>query len=71
MQMATVMMSTTMKPASLMVEIAVDLMSIHNTVQSANALNKGKARIQYHDKIILDMNEQENINIGCILSLAL
>ena len=31
-----------------MVEIAVELMSIHNTAQNANALNEGKARIKYH-----------------------
>ena len=52
MQMATVMMKTTMKPAFLMEEIAVDLMSIHNTAQNVNALNEGKARIQYHNNII-------------------
>ena len=38
--MATVMMSTTMKPASLMEEIAVDLMSIQLIAQYANALNQ-------------------------------
>ena len=43
--MATVMMSTTMKPAFLMEEIVVDLMSIQNTAQNVNALNEGKARI--------------------------
>ena len=37
----------------MMVEIAVDLMSIQNTAQNANALNEeGKARIQYHNNII-------------------
>ena len=38
--MATVMMSTTMKPASLMEEIAVDLMSIPLIAQCANALKQ-------------------------------
>ena len=38
MQMATVMMSTTMQPAFLMEEIVVDLMSTHNTAQNANVL---------------------------------
>ena len=45
--MASVMMRTTIKPASMMEEIAVDLTWIHNTAQSVNVLNeKGKARIQ-------------------------
>ena len=55
MQMATVMMSTTMKPAFLMEAIVVDLMPIHNTAQNVNALNEGKARIQYRKNIILKM----------------
>ena len=38
--MATVMISTTMKPASLMEEIAVDLMSIQIIAQYANALKQ-------------------------------
>ena len=33
-----------------MVEIAVDLMSIHNTAQNANALNEKKPRIQHRLK---------------------
>ena len=40
MQMATVMMSIMMKPASLMEEIAVDLMSIQSGAQNAYALNE-------------------------------
>ena len=40
MEITTVMMKTIMKPAFLMVEIAVDLMSIHNTAQNANALEE-------------------------------
>ena len=48
------MMRTIMKPAFLMVEIAVDLMSIHNSVQNVNALSgeEGKDEIlqQYHLK---------------------
>ena len=55
MQMATVMMSTTMKPAFLMEAIVVDLMPIHNTAQNVNALNEGKARIQYRNNIILTL----------------
>ena len=49
MEMAPVMIQITMKPAYLMVEIAVDLMSKHNSAQNAYALNeKGKARMQQH-----------------------
>ena len=40
MQMATVMMSTTMKPAFLMEEIVVDLMPIHNTAHNVNVLKE-------------------------------
>ena len=40
MRMATVMISTTMKPVFLMEEIAVDLMSTHTTAQNAYALKK-------------------------------
>ena len=40
MGITTVMMKTTMKPAFLMEEIAVDQMSIHNTAQNANALEE-------------------------------
>ena len=50
MQMATVMMSTTMKPAFLMEEIVVDLMSIQIGVQNVNALNEGKAKGQLISK---------------------
>ena len=42
MQMATAMMSTTMKPASSMEEIAVDLMSIQIGAMNAFALNEEK-----------------------------
>ena len=66
MGMASVMMKTTMKPAFLMVEIAVDLMSTHNTAQNANVLNEGKARIQF-----TTTSSERNISIGYILSLAL
>ena len=53
MGITTVMTKTTMKPAFLMEEIAVDLISIHNSAQNANALNEGKSRtrIQYHNNI--------------------
>ena len=40
MEMATVMMKTTMKPASLMEEIAVDLMLIQIGAQYVNALKE-------------------------------
>ena len=40
MQMAIVMIKTIMKPASLMVEIAVDLMSIQDTAMNAYALKE-------------------------------
>ena len=50
--MHIVMISTIMLVVALMVETAVDLMSIHNTAQNANALNKGKDRIHYHNNII-------------------
>ena len=43
MGITTVMMKTTMKPAFLMEEIAVDQMSIHNTAQNANALEEEEA----------------------------
>ena len=66
MQMATVMMKTTMKPAFLMEEIAVDLMSTHNTAQNASVLNEGKARIQF-----TTTSSERNIKIGYILPLAL
>ena len=40
MGITTVMMKTTMKPAFLTEEIAVDQMSIHNAAQNANALEE-------------------------------
>ena len=40
MGITSVMMKTIMKPAFLMEEIAVDLMSIHNTAQNAYALKE-------------------------------
>ena len=47
MQMATVMMSTTMKPASLMEEIAVDLMFCAVCpVQYVNALKEEKGAVE-------------------------
>ena len=43
------MISSIILTAVLMVEIVVDLMSILNTAQNANALNKnGKPRMQQH-----------------------
>ena len=49
MGMAIVMMETTMKPAPLMVEIAVDVMSTHNTAQNAYALKEEvKVKMQQH-----------------------
>ena len=61
MQMATVMISTTRKPAFLMEEIVVDLMSIQIGAQNVNALNEGKARIQF-----TTTSSERNINIGYI-----
>ena len=54
MGITTVMTKTTMKPAFLMEEIAVDLISIQNSAQNANALNEGKSRtrIQYQHNIV-------------------
>ena len=46
MQITTVMMSTTMKPASLMEEIAVDLMSIQFIAVNAYVLKKEDATIR-------------------------
>ena len=66
MGMVSVMMKTTIKPAFLMVEIAVDLMSTHNSAQNANVLNEGKTRIQF-----TTTSSERNISIGYILSLAL
>ena len=40
MQMATVMMSTTLKPVFLMVEIVVDLMLIQHIAENVNALKE-------------------------------
>ena len=56
-----VMMKTTMKPAFLMEEIAVDLMSTHNTAQNANVLNEGKTRIQF-----TTTSSKRNISISSI-----
>ena len=42
MQMTSVMMKTTLKPASLMEEIAVDLMLIQIIVMNAYVLNEEK-----------------------------
>jgi hypothetical protein len=48
-EMVIVMISSIILTAVLMVEIVVDLMSILNTAQNANALNKnGKPRMQQH-----------------------
>ena len=66
MGITTVMMKTIMKPAFLMEEIAVDLMSTHNTAQNASVLNEGKAKIQF-----TTTSSERNISIGYILSLAL
>ena len=42
----TVMTKTTMKPAFLMEEIAVDLMLIHNSVQYVNVLKKEEGAVE-------------------------
>ena len=64
MRMAIVMISTTMKPASLMEEIAVDLMLMINIAFIVNVLNeKGKVKIQQHQK--------GRPIIQCVLSKAL
>ena len=46
MGITTVMMKTTMKPAFLTEEIAVDQMSIHNTAQNANALEEKEGAVE-------------------------
>ena len=50
MQMATVMMSIMMKPASLMEEIAVDLMSIQSGAQNAYALNEVEVVVEEQEQ---------------------
>jgi hypothetical protein len=52
MGITTVMMKTTMKPAFLMEEIAVDLMLIQIIAMNVYVLNEGKARIQYYNNSI-------------------
>ena len=66
MGITTVMMKTTMKPAFLMEEIVVDLMSTQIGAQNASVLNEGKAKIQF-----TTTSSERNINIGYILPLAL
>ena len=46
MGITTVMMKTTMKPVFLTEEIAVDLMSIHNTAVNANALEEKEGAVE-------------------------
>ena len=46
MGITTVMMKTTMKPAFLTEEIAVDQMSIHNTAQNAIALEEKEGTVE-------------------------
>ena len=58
MKMATVMISTTMKAVFLMEEIAVDLMSTHNTAQNAYALKKEKEEaVELHHLLELQLVE--------------
>ena len=54
MGITSVMTKTTIEPAFLTEEIAVDLISIQNSAQNANALNEGKSRsrIKYHNNIV-------------------
>ena len=54
MGMVTAMMSTTMKPASLMEVIAVEVLLIQIIAQNVYVLKKEeeKTRIQYHNNVV-------------------
>ena len=57
MGITTVMMKTTMKPAFLTEEIAVDQMSIHNTAQNANALKEVEVAVEEQHLLELQVAE--------------
>ena len=72
MQMASVMMKTTMKPASLMEEIAVDLMSIHNTAQNAYALKEVEVAVEEQQHLPeLQLAEAAIIRAGLVMGIVM
>ena len=70
MGITTVMMKTTMKPAFLTEEIAVDQMSIHNTAQNANALEEEGAveELQHLPELPL---AKAAIRIGLVMGIVM
>ena len=80
MKMAFVMMKTTMKPASLMEEIAVGVTLTHNTAQSVDALTQMEAGeeqlvyqlLQLHQLLPSQMTQVSlNENCWCFFYFAL
>ena len=70
MLMATVMMSTTMKPVFLMVEIAVDLMSIPIIVQNAYALKEVELAVEEQHLPELQLAEAA-IRAGLVMGIVM
>ena len=70
MGMVTVMISTTMKPASLMEEIAVDLMPIHNTALIAYALKEVEVAVEEQHLLELQVAEAA-IRAGLEMGIAM
>ena len=71
MGITTVMMKTTMKPAFLMEEIAVDQMSIHNTAQNANALEEEEGAVEELQHLLELRPSELAIRVGLLMGFVM
>ena len=71
MGITTVMMKTTMKPAFLTEEIAVDQMSIHNTAQNANALEEEEGAVEELQHLLELLLAKAAIRIGLVMGIVM
>ena len=70
-EMATVMMSTTMKPASLMEEIAVDLMLIQIGAQYVNALKEEEGVVEELQHLRELLLVEAVIRVGLVMAIVM
>ena len=64
-------MKTTMKPAFLTEEIAVDQMSIHNTAQNANALEEEEGAVEELQHLLELYLVEAAIRVGLVMGIVM
>ena len=71
MGIVSVMMKTTMKPAFLMEEIVVDLMSIHNIAQHVYALKEEEGEVEELQHLLELQLPELAIRVGLLMGIVM